>query len=237
MELKNKFVVLTGACGGIGSEIAKLLSKNGCSLLLIDVNEEMLKNLSDSIKGDVKYIVSDFSNRVGLYKLVEDIKGVNIKVDVLINNAGIGVYKSLKDVTLEEFEESFYINVFAPMVLSKELINVMGEFGVILNMGSLSGVRTLPNRIAYNSSKFSLRGFSLSLNEELKDSHISSILLTLGSTFTQFGGVSLEEKAKMKENGKSFFSTDYVANKVVEILSSGEYKSEYVLAPEESVNI
>lgn len=232
MELKDKIIVLTGACGGIGSELAKVLSNEGAKLILIDVNEEMLKNLISRLTGEHRYIISDFSNRLGLYKVVEEVKSFGLNIDILINNAGIGVYKSLKDVTFEEFEQSFYINIFAPMILSKELITLMKGRGIVFNMGSLSGKRTLPNRISYNASKFSLRGFSLSLSEELRDSNISSVLLSLGSTFTEFGGVSLAEKEKMKLSGKAYFTTEYVANKIKELLMLDSLEDEYVLTPD-----
>jgi len=104
---------------------------------------------------------------------------------------------------------------------------------LVLSIGSGAGVIPMRGRSIYCSTKYALRGLSLSFNEEYQDMNPSFCLITLGSTLTAFGPMSLEEKQTAANSGKAYFPVDWVANKLVEIINDTDREDEIVLYPSE----
>lgn len=223
MDLKNKVVVVTGATGGIGREIVKELQSEGANLILVAKNKR-----SEEYPG--KFYECDFSNQEETVNTAKKISSTYPNIDILINAAGIGIYKPLEDLSLEEWNKSMNINLNASFLMIKELIGSLNNSNksIVLSLGSGMGVKPEAQRSAYCASKFALRGLMLTLAEEYKRFKKPEFcLLTLGSVLTSFGPMSFEEKKKDMENGKGYLTPDWVAKKIIELLKLESREVEY----------
>ena len=236
MDLKGKIVVITGATGGIGSCMTKEFDKEGANLILISRDLLKLKYLLKKLKGKGhKIFACDFNEDVKTCKIIENISDSFDKIDILINCAGTGVYKNLEDVELADWESSINVNVSAPFMLIRGLIEILkkAEKALVFNIGSGMGKIPTAGRSVYCASKFALRGLSMSLSEEFRNTNVSFIHIDLGSTLTGFGPVPLEEKIDQNLRGKAYFTPDWVAKKIIEIIKNDDIKDEITLYPSE----
>lgn len=236
MTLKGKMAVVTGAGGGIGSGLVKRLKKEEVKLILIEKDLSLFEHLADVLDGpNIKKMEADLSKPEEIVKVCEEIKKGTDKVDFLFNVAGIGIYKPIEELTLEEWQSSMNINVTAAFLLSKELMPLLKKSNdsLIVNIGSGMGVMALPNRAAYCSSKFALRGLSLTLSREYKDRNIGVILMTLGSIMTPFGPGGLEKRKELQKKGKKYFTPEQVVEKIINTLNDPNRPEEVVYYPED----
>ncbi|NMC34225.1 MAG: SDR family oxidoreductase [Veillonellaceae bacterium] len=234
MKLKGKLIIVTGATGGIGRELVKVLDTENAKLVLIAKEEKKLKNILKTLRGqENSYFVSDFSKQEDVIRLSGAIKTKCKSIDILINLAGIGVYKPLETVTLEDWNNSLNVGLNAPFILIKELIKLLGKNtdSLVLNIGSGMGVIPTAGRSVYCSTKFGLRGLTLSLAEEYRGVKPSFCLITLGSTLTSFGPMSLKEKMEEQFKGKAYFTPEWVAKKLIEIIKDDKRETEYTIYP------
>lgn len=234
MELKSKTAVVTGATGGIGSALCKRLNQEGVKLIMLSKNFDKLERIKEEFGEGHHYISYDFTQTQRLEQLVEDVVTKSPQVDMLFNVAGVGVYKNLEDVTLSEWEESFAINVTAPFFLTKLLLPYISksERGIILNVGSGMGKTPQACRSVYCATKYALRGMTLSLSEEFAQSNVKFVHIALGSTLTEFGPMSLEDKERLNSEGKAYLTPDSVAEKFVEIIRSDQIQPEIEIYPQ-----
>ncbi len=231
MELKNKTVLITGASKGMGNSIAKRLAQDGANLILVARNEENLKDLVKNLGGgNHKYYACDLSDIEQVIRLSENISKDFVKIDVLINGAGIGVYKPIEEVSFDEWKKSLSVGLDAPYFLTQKLLPLLGksEKSIVINIGSGMGVIPAPGRSVYCSMKFALRGMTLSLAEEFKRTKVQFVLLTLGSVLTGFGPKTIEEK---KNEGKAYLTPEWVAERVSEIIKEDGRAVEYTFYP------
>lgn len=231
MDLKGKIVVITGSTGGIGREIVKRLDSESVTLILVSKTESELQTQLKSLnnKNSVWY-VADLSNQIDTAKIASEISKKYEKVDILINAAGIGIYKPFEELSLEEWNRSLNINLNASFIMIKELMGSLNNSSesIILSLGSGMGVSPEPQRSAYCTSKFALRGLMLTLAEEYKRFKKPEFcLLTLGSVLTSFGPMSFEEKKRDMESGKGYLTPEWVSEKIVELLKSETREVEY----------
>ena len=210
MDLRNKTVLLIGASGGVGIALKNELENSGAKIIPIS-----------------KSLGFDLTKKEDLEKLITKVKSEYGQVDILINAAGIGTYKNLTDITLDEWDYLMALNLTAPFVLIKELL----PKSLVLTVGSGAGVIPMRGRSGYCASKFGLRGLMLSLAEEYKDKEPKFCLITLGSTLTNFGPLTLEQKLEKHKNGDAYFTTEWVAKKLIEIIENDNRETEIILYP------
>lgn len=169
-RLTGKNALVTGATGGIGSEIAKALVKQGAKVVLSSTKEEKLKELAAEIGGDVKYItcnLSDVAEVDGLFDKAEELAGGQI--DILVCNAGItkdGLILRMKD---EDFSQVIDINLKSTFILNRNAIKKMmrRKYGRIINIASVVGVIGNPGQANYVASKAGMIGMTKSLAQEV----------------------------------------------------------------------
>ncbi|MBN2100607.1 SDR family oxidoreductase [Candidatus Dojkabacteria bacterium] len=228
----QKKILITGASGGIGSVLAEKLAELGAELILIGRNKSKLEQMADKHKGG-QYYICDFTEPGAVEKLVKKISCENRTLDMLFNVAGVAVYKDVNEATIQDWEDSFDVNVTAPFILIKQFLDSLqkSERPIVINVGSGAGTMGMKGRSVYVATKFALRGLSLSLTEELKDNGLKVVLITLGSTLTGLGPLTVEEKIKLSKEGRAYFTPEWVADKLIEIVSSENLKEEYVLYP------
>mgnify|MGYP006186945373 FL=1 len=194
----KKNCLIIGASGGIGNAITKKLAEQNYNLFLIGKNKNKLLKLKKEIKKDditVEIESVDLTNEKQIDKSIKKIRKTFGKIDILINTSGIFLIKSIDKTTIEEFEESYKINVRAPFIFSKEFSKDMkkSKWGRIVNIGSSSAYNGFKNSTAYCSSKHALLGFSRALFSELKDNNIRVYSISPGSTQTKMGKLSKDQ--------------------------------------------
>jgi len=211
-----KTAVVIGSTGGIGSELVKSLKSDGFTVVGV------------SRSGDIKCDLTKLSE---VHSAITSIKESVEQIDLLVNAAGVSAYKNLTEVTDQDIQDAFMVNTIAPAIFIRELLPKMTSNGLVLNIGSGAGTIPMRGRSVYCATKFALRGLSLSLNEEYKDKSLKFCLITLGSTLTSFGNMSIDEKKAEFAKGKAYFPVDFVVNKLMEIIHDPNPDHEVVLFP------
>lgn len=173
MNLSGKVALITGASGGIGTSIAKRLSSMGMHLVITGRNVEKLEILKKEIEDSdtkVHIIVADTSFRNTPKQLIDETIQVFGKLDLLVNNAGYAVLKSMKDSDVDEWDHCIAVNARAPFFICRESISYLQESscGTIINISSVVGRLGYENQAVYTASKHALMGFSKVLAKEVQ---------------------------------------------------------------------
>ena len=179
-ELNNAVVLLTGAAGGFGRELTRQLLAKGSRLILTDLDLGILQAEVEAIQtkvttGEViQCFETDLATRAGCHYLYQQVMALNIPLDILINNAGIGIFGRIDEVPESKWEQLMEVNLMTPMRLSSLFVADMiaRQQGHIVNISSLAGWIAPAGMAHYSSSKFGLRGFSEGLFNEVKPYNI-----------------------------------------------------------------
>lgn len=204
MIIKGKKIVLTGATGGVGKEIAKMLYEAGAHLLLVSKNEVKLKQLQKFLTGDeelkiVKYLAVDFGDLEQVKRSVDEIvKTFGSSIDVLINNAGIGYHGRIETIDIDELKEVFAVNTLAPIIITSKLLPFVSrsDTGHIINVSSILGSRPMMRTAAYTASKHALTGFTKVLRLESSQQGVRVTAIEPGAIETAFAQRTHEPEAK-----------------------------------------
>lgn len=196
-----KTVLITGASGGIGKEFAFLFAENKYNVILVARSKDKLKSIAEELQRkfgiNAEIFVSDLSETENSKILYNEIKNKNIKVDILINNAGFGDYGKFVKGDLKKYLQMINLNITALTELTylfvKEMIK--RNDGKILNVASTASFQPMPNFAVYAATKSYVLSFTEALHYELKGTGVTVSALCPGPTKTGF-----EETANM---GKS----------------------------------
>ena len=177
-DLNNAVVLITGASGGFGRQMARQFLEAGSRVLLTDVDAASLDSLTAELQTDSGQIlgtfVADLVDEAGCRKLFDSVQACGSHADVLINNAGIGVGGRFDHVPSDRWEQVVQINLLAPMRLCYLFLPQMiaRASGHVVNISSLAGWIGTSGISSYCATKFGLRGFSDSLAADYADSGI-----------------------------------------------------------------
>ncbi len=200
-NLKDHVIVITGASRGIGAEMARAFAKEGCKMLLCgrDLGDlDKVANSTGLSGSDVNVISTDIRTAEGMKEIVDTAYNVFGRVDVFINNAGVGYKGSGADTTEKEYDTTFDTNVKAVFFSFKELIPRMKAQGggQIINVSSMAGKQGVAAIAVYASSKAALNVLSDSVALEVRNDNIKIGILAPGTVLTEFGGMPLEQRAQ-----------------------------------------
>ncbi len=176
-HLRGKVASVTGAASGIGRELAILLSAEGCSLALADVDEfglqETLRMIGDVSARITTYLV-DVSDRQGMYEYAEQVCLGHGQIDLVVNNAAVMVFNSIEDISYEDFERVMDVNFWGVVYGTKAFLPYLRQRpeAHIVNMSSVNGMVTTPNNGPYCISRFAVQGLSDTLCQELHGTSI-----------------------------------------------------------------
>jgi short-subunit dehydrogenase len=184
-------VVITGASKGLGNAIAHVFAKNGHDLILTSRNEVALYNAMQEFMTlypniSVKAKAFDLSIKEEAQAFGKWVLGLQVFIDVLVNNAGLfdpGSVYNEPDGTLEHM---MAVNLFSAYHVTRSVINQMiaQKSGHIFNMCSIASLKAYPNGGAYSISKYALAGFSTNLREEMKPHGIKVTAVYPGAAYT-----------------------------------------------------
>ena len=175
-KLQNSVVLITGATGGFGQELTRQLLELGSHLVLSDLEAAKLQahaaaSQQDASQGKIlATIAADLAMPAESERLYARIRELEIAIDVLINNAGLGMYGRMDELPTEQWERLMQVNLLAPMRLSALFGRdaIARGSGHIVNISSLAGWVAPAGFGPYSSSKFGLRGFSEALAAEMR---------------------------------------------------------------------
>jgi 3-oxoacyl-[acyl-carrier protein] reductase len=194
MHLNGKVAIVTGGTKGIGRAIAEALVKEGLNVCISARSrneiDETVRELLTLDKGRAIGIVCDVRNHAQIKSLfdltVTELGGV----DILLNNAGIGIFETVEATSPEDFRAVLETNLFGVFYCCHEAIPLMKKRGggYIINISSLAGANPHPQMAAYNASKFGLNGFSEAMMQEVRHDGIKVSYIMPGSVNTEFGG-------------------------------------------------
>lgn len=159
MDFSNKTVIITGAGNGIGKGIASLYAEKGANVVIADIDETAGAQLAASIKengGEALFVQTDVRLEADIVRLMETANQIYGHIDILINNAGISVFKPLFELSADEWDNIINTNLRSVFLCSREAAKYMRhnkEGGSIVNIASTRAIMSEPNSEAYAASK------------------------------------------------------------------------------------
>ena len=221
--------LITGASSGIGCDMAKYLASKNIDLILVARRKEKLEELKKELNVNVKIISLDLQKENNVYKLYDKCKKDNI--DILINNAGFGLFGDFTETDLLRELEMIDLNIKAPHILTKLFLKdfVKRDSGYILNVASSAGFMAGPRLNTYYATKNYLLKLTMAINEELrhKKSNVVISALCPGPVNTEFNKVA---------NGSFTIkgvSSEYVAKYAIDNL----FKRKMLILPGASIKM
>jgi NADP-dependent 3-hydroxy acid dehydrogenase YdfG len=218
---EGKVVVITGASSGIGEATALLLAERGAKVVLGARGSDRLAALAARIAdagGEAAYARTDVRRRDDLSNLVKVACQRYGKLDVLVNNAGVGPISPLDDLRVEEWEEMIDINIKGVLYGIAAALPIFRKqgFGHFVNTASTAGHKTVPNQSVYSGTKFAVRAISEGLRQEAGDK-LRVTIISPGFVRTDFveAVTNPELRAQLAESREKFaISPDAIARAI-----------------------
>jgi 3-oxoacyl-[acyl-carrier protein] reductase len=202
MDLKNAVVLITGGSSGIGRATAQVLAQAGARVAITGRDPKQLAETARSL--GVVGIQADVANEGDVLRTFREVKEKLGDLDVLVNNAGIGVFKELIDMDRAGFDAVFATNVTGVMLMSREAAKLFKERkrGNLINIASTAALRGAPKGTAYYASKFALRGMTECWRAELRKYNVRVFLVNPSEVLTDFarraGFPQVENQTKLR---------------------------------------
>lgn len=197
----NKIVLITGASSGIGKKTALLLNEAG---YMVYAASRRMNQMNDLKSKGVKILEMDVTQDFQMIKAIDLIIKEEGRIDILINNAGFGLYGALEDVPVEVARYQMEVNVFGLARLTQLVLPHMRQqrSGKIVNITSIAGKVVAPYGAWYHSSKFAVEALSDALRNEVKKFGIDVIVIEPGVIKTEFGNTATENLLKYSGNSE-----------------------------------
>ena len=225
----NKYALITGASSGIGYELAKLFAADKYNLVLVSRNQQELDNRATELRQqgvEVITIAKDLFNRQEAFDLYDEVKGRGLHIDVLVNDAGQGLYGEFKDTDINRELSIIDLNIASLVILTKQFLQdmVARNEGKILQLASIASKVPGPWQSVYHGTKAFVLSFTEAIREELKDTNITITALMPGATDTDFFDKAGMQNSKMLEDKSSLSNPADVAKDGYEALQDGKDK-------------
>ena len=190
MELRGATVLVTGGSSGIGRAIAKTLVDAGARVAITGRDEKRLAEAAQALKA--LPVCGDVTNEADVRRTVEEVLRSFGHLDVLVNNAGKGIFKPLIDMQRSDFDAVLATNMTGAMLMAREAAKhfITRNRGNIINIGSTASHRGAPNGTAYYASKAALRSMTECWRAELRQHNIRVFLINPSEVVTGFAAAS-----------------------------------------------
>lgn len=190
-RLDGRVAIVTGGSKGIGKAIGRSLAAEGAHVVLAAREESPLRAAAELLREGghrASWIRCDVGNEKEVASLVESTVRQFGTIDILVNNAGMGVFKSVAEMSVEEFDTMWRVNVRGVFLVTKAVLPHMikANRGEIVTVASLAGKNTFKGGAGYSATKWALRGFTGSLMLEVRDHNIRVATIFPGSVDTSF---------------------------------------------------
>ena len=190
-RLTGKVAIVTGASAGIGKASALALAAEGAQLVLVARRQKRLEELAaaiDALGTKTLVVTGDAREERTAKRAVKMAMEESGRIDILLNNAGVGVYKNLVDTSADEYDELFDTNVRSTFLFTRYVVPVMlaQKSGTILMLSSMAGVYGFGGEAVYCATKFAQVGFAQALDKELRPHGIKVGAICPGGVKTEF---------------------------------------------------
>ncbi|MBK8981660.1 MAG: SDR family oxidoreductase [Ignavibacteria bacterium] len=194
MKLKESRILITGGSSGIGKAAAVLLSQSGAKIAITGRDKEKLNKVAGET--GALAIHADASDEKDIVKTFEIIKKELGGLDCLINNAGIGEFPEVENLTAEAFLKVYSVNVFGAALMAKHAAEIFKKqnYGNIINIASTAALKGFARGTIYSSSKFALRGMTECWQAELRPFNIRVMLVNPSEVTTAFANTERKER-------------------------------------------
>lgn len=184
----KKVVVITGAGSGLGASLAKKFSELGSHVCLLGRSQEKLEKVAKQLSNKYSLYTVDVSKKQEVKKVFQSIKTDLGSIDILINNAGVGVFDLAENIDENAVHQMIDINLKGTIFCSQEVLHDMKKCdeGSIVNIISTAGMEGKVTESVYCASKFGVRGFSESLYRELENTQVKVCSVYMGGMKTEF---------------------------------------------------
>lgn len=200
--MNKKVIIVTGASSGIGKATVMRLLTTENIVVAVARRTNLMKDLKD-LGADVRYL--DLTDEKSISELISEIYNQYKRIDVLVNNAGYGLYGAVADVSIELAKKQFEVNLFGLALITHQVLPIMQKQhnGTIVNVSSIGGKVYSPLGAWYHATKHAIEGFSDCLRIETKQFGIKVIIIEPGLIQTEWNSI--------------------VGNSLMEISGNGEY--------------
>ncbi len=214
-------VVVTGASSGIGEATACRFARARAKVGLIARREDRLARVAERVRelgGVAKIAVVDVAEEKRVAAAIAEIESAFSGIDVLVNNAGFGLYAPLQSVRREDIERLFAVNTFGALTCIQAVLPGMRRRGrgLIVNVSSVVGKRALPMTGAYAATKYALQGLSDALRVELAGTGVRVSVVCPGYTETEFSDSVIDYGVPRPRSNRAAMSSEGVADAIFE---------------------
>jgi NADP-dependent 3-hydroxy acid dehydrogenase YdfG len=231
-RLQNKVAVITGASAGIGQACARALAREGARLVLTARRQDRLEQLVAEAKhlgSDGVFVIGDAREEDTARQTVDQAMKAYGRIDILINNAGVGNYKDLVETSAEDYDQMMNSNVRSTFLFTRHAVPVMikQHEGLVLMISSMAGVYGFAGEAVYCATKFAQIGFAQALDKELRPHGIKVGTICPGGVKTEFAigkgrteeGVEQSEMLEAEDVAQAvlFASTQSPASRIIQI--------------------
>ncbi len=233
-QLKNRVAVITGAGSGMGRALSIGLANEGCSLALVDFDKKGLdetRKLLDASNVKITSHVADVTDRKKMESLPEEIIKEHGRINILINNAGVGLYKTITDVPIEDIEWVMNINFWGVVYGCKFFLPCLQKEkeAHIVNVSSLLGFVSIPKLGPYSASKFAVCGFTEALWSEMRGTGVGVSLVYPGAVKTNILNTARfdsedTEKGLKKVMARLGPTAEKAAKKIIKGIKQNKYR-------------
>ncbi|NQX81060.1 MAG: SDR family oxidoreductase [Flavobacteriaceae bacterium] len=215
MEINNSNILITGGSSGIGKETARQFIKKGAKVVITGRDEIKLNQVAAEIVAIP--LLFDISDLTGINKMAK--KAISLldgKIDVLVNNAGIGVFPKLGEISIEDLQNVYMTNVFGLALLTQEIVKTFKKqnYGNIINIGFSASQKGFVGGSIYAASKFAVRGMTQSWQAELREFNIRVSLVNPSEVATAFA----DPKRKEREEMSNKLGSKEIAHSIVSVV-------------------
>ena len=202
--LSQQVCFVTGATRGIGRAIAKMLLLEGAAVAICGQRQESVDRavaeLAAETAGKVKGKAADVKSHEEVAELFRFVDAEFGALDVLVNNAGIGIFRHVRELSLDEWKHTLETNLYGAFYCSREALFRFGtnRNGFIVNIGSMAGANAFAGGAAYNASKFGLMGFTEAMLQDVRSENVRVSTIMPGSVATEFSGRAASDGANWK---------------------------------------
>ncbi len=190
MKLNNSVALITGASSGIGAAIVHRLAAEGMKVVLAARNEQELQRLASALPKEAEAVVipTDVGDEDAVRRLVERTMEGFGRIDLLVNNAGFGIFKRITELTADEFDAITRVNLRGPFLCMKYVLPHMyeQERGTVVTISSVAGKHGFAGGSAYCSSKFGVMGLNECVFQEARQHNVRIVTICPGSVDTSF---------------------------------------------------
>ncbi|MCW3108929.1 MAG: family oxidoreductase [Segetibacter sp.] len=190
-KLTGKVAIVTGASAGIGRASALALAAEGAKVVITARRQERLEALASEINAmntQAYLVAGDANDEATAKRCLETALREAGRIDILLNNTGMGNYKNLVDTSLEEYDQLMNTNMRTTFIFTRQVVPQMllQKQGTILMISSMAGLYGFANQAVYCATKFAQVGFAQSLDKELRPSGIKVGVICPGGVKTEF---------------------------------------------------